>query len=196
LGDRLIQKFWDGFPVELLGNHPKEELLMDTDVTITISINSEGKASIAFNNSEASSPSLMEPLDPEALIDLAARTPLEVDKIPEPASPTELSISSAPEADIAPKFHDMDELPSLSRPATDVIPEPFLLEEFTPGTELTSEYPQMEDMEFMMVPTTTGETPEPPHLGDPTTVAPPLNDIPEPMLPEEFPDPNNDPELQ
>lgn len=169
---------------------------MDTDVTITISINSEGKASIAFNNSEASSPSLMEPLDPEAIIDLAARTPLEVDKIPEPASPTDLLISSTPEADIAPKFHDMDELPSLSRPVTDLIPGPSLLEEFTPGTELTSEYPQMEDMEFMMVPTTTGETPEPPHLGDPTTVAPTLIDIPGPMSPEEFPDLNNDHEIQ
>ncbi len=159
---------------------------MADEVRITISIDTEGKASIAYGPSETSSPDLMAPLDPDTLRDLAARTPLEVDEVPEPAAPTELFFSAAPAADIAPRIHDMDALPSESQPATDLVPGPSMLAEFTPATEPSIEYPSMGDQEFRMVPTSTGELPEPPHLGDPMSTVSTNDDVPGPMSPEEL----------
>ena len=166
---------------------------MANEIKITISIDTEGKTSIAYDTSETASLDIMGPLDPEALSDLATRTPVEVDQVSEPALPAELLISTAPEADIAPKIHDMDKLPSLSRSAIDEIPGPSILQEYPPGAELTTEYPQVGDQEIMIAPTPTAELPEPPHLMDPLPLTTSDN-IPGPMSFDELSDLESDPE--
>lgn len=166
---------------------------MAHEVKISISIDTEGKTSIAYDTSETASPDVIGPLDPDVLSDLAARTSQDVDRVPEPALPTELLISTAPEADIAPRIHEMDTLPSLSQSAIDEIPGPSILQEYTTGAELETEYPQVGDQEIMMVPTTTSKLPEPPHLLDPLTT---YDDIPGPKSLEELSDLENDPEYQ
>ena len=165
---------------------------MANEVKITISIDTEGKASIAYDAPGTPSPVVMGPLDPDALRDLAARAPIVVDEVPGPVTPTEMLISPPPEADIVPKFHAMEKLPVLSQISAEVVPGPSMLEEFTPRSDLTTEYPQMEKPEFMMVPTITAEAHEPPHLKDPGITASDLDDIPEPMSPEELSAQNND----
>jgi hypothetical protein len=159
---------------------------MANQVRITITIDTEGKASIAFDTSETASAELMPPLDPNALEAQTARTASEKDEAPEPAWPTDQLISSAPEVDIAPRFYGTDEVPSISRPAIDVIPGPSMLEEFTPGSEIAIVYPQMEESEIMMAPASTGEYPEPPHLIDPAITASTSDDVPGPMSVEEL----------
>ena len=159
---------------------------MANQVRITITIDTEGKAAIAYDTSEKASAELMPPLDPTALEVQTSRTAREKDETPEPAWPTDQLISSAPEADIAPRFYGVDELPPSSRPATDVTPGPSMLDEFTPGTEITIAYPQMEEPKLMMAPATTDEYPEPPHLIDPTITASTSDDVPGPMSAEEL----------
>jgi hypothetical protein len=149
---------------------------MANQVRITITIDTEGKAAIAYDTSEKASAELMPPLDPNALEVQTSRTAREKDETPEPAWPTDQLISSAPEVDIAPRFYGVDELPPSSRPATDVIP----------GTEITIAYPQMEEPKLMMAPATTDEYPEPPHLIDPTITASTSDDVPGPMSAEEL----------